>query len=130
MLMECEICPEMNPQATLVARWMAALAEQLLVVACCAKRNKFDIRAGRYLPLLQDARWRAGCHARRHRRLAILAAEEIAAHCEAHVALGIDEEFVRRYIIGLFVLRCRELQVAKILEHVERLLLGSGSRNK
>jgi hypothetical protein len=102
----------------------------LLFVARCAEWNEFNTRSRRYLSLLQHARRGARGHASGHRSQTILAAEEIAAHGEARVALGIDEEFVRRYIIELSVLHCGQLQAAKVLEHIERLLLWRRGCNK
>jgi hypothetical protein len=131
MLMECENCPEMNHAGHSGGQMDAALAEPLLVAAWCAKRDKFNIRAGRYLPLLQDAGRCAGCHAGRHRRVSVLAAEEIAAHGEARVALALLDLFAGHRLVELLVLHDRQFQIVKILEHIERLLLrGSGRRDK
>jgi hypothetical protein len=117
--------------ATIVAAgWVASNGGPLLVVACCAKRNKFNTRAGRYLSLLQDAGGCAGCHARRHRRLAILATEEIAAHGVTSVALALVDQFAGRRMIELSVLHCGQFQTTRILEHIELLLLRSCRRDK
>jgi hypothetical protein len=102
----------------------------LLFVARCAEWNKFNTRSRRYLSLLQHARRGARGHACGHRSLTILAAEEIAAHGEARVALGIGDEFVRRYITQFSVLHDSQFQITKILGYVERLLLWSRGCNK
>jgi len=103
MLMECENWPEMNHAGHYGGRairwphWQG----RLLVVACRAKRDEFDIRAGRYLSLLQDARRCTGCHAGRHRRVTILAAEEIATHGVAGVAPAFFQQLASQRVIEL-----------------------------
>ena len=116
--------------ATMMGRWWPALEGQLLVVAYCAKRNKFNIRAGRYLPLLQHAGRCAGGHARRNRRVPILATEEVAAHGIARVALALLDQLAGHRLVELLVLHGRQFQMVKILEHIQRLLLRSGGRDK
>ena len=128
--MECENCPEMNHAGHSGGQMDAALAELLLVAAWCAKRDKFNIRAGRYLPLLQDAGRCAGCHAGRHRRVSVLAAEEIAAHGVTGVAPALIYHPGRECVIRLPVLHYGQFQLRKTLEHVGRLLLWSSRRNK
>jgi len=109
--------------------WPAAEG-YLLFVARCAKRNKFHGRPRRNLPLLQHAGGGARGHACRHRRLAILAVEEIAAHGVTGVAPALIYHPVRDCVIRLPVLHYGQFQLRKILEHVGRLLLWSSRRNK
>jgi hypothetical protein len=62
--------------------------------------------------------------------VAILPAEEIAAHGVTGVAPALIYHRGRECVIGLPVLHYGQFQLRKILEHVGRLLLWSSRRNK